>query len=93
MSRIKGTKLTPEWIAKRVAHIKGKKLPEGWVAASARGHMKPCTVGGGVYYDSWSSLAKALGRGRASARHPNFRYLTPEEIASLGQVFYKHDER
>lgn len=44
-------------------------------AAMSKALSRPCTVDGITIYPSRLALSKALGRGKAGDRHPNFRFV------------------
>jgi hypothetical protein len=60
---------TEEGFAQRSAAMKAK--------FAAKGHhmSRACTIDGATIYPSLQALIRALGQGKAGAKHPNFRYV------------------
>lgn len=49
-------------------------------ALSRDRNSKPCTFDGVMIYPSLKALTSVHGHGKGGGKHPNFRYLTPEEV-------------
>jgi hypothetical protein len=78
-----------KWFNNGVEQAKCECQPDGWKPGRLLSNgacekvskklKKPCTLDGITFYESRNAMATVLGCGKASFKHPNFRYVSREE--------------